>query len=243
MLSFLSISIFLLLLLDISKGHAAHDARRFRLPSHPRRRSLNDSAPFPVTGIPSGASGPVPQRLEIRQLQKNTNQWNLYLLAMAQYQSMNQSTMTSYYQIAGIHGRPFVPWDNVPFAPGRKGGYCTHSSTLFPTWHRPYVALFEQVLYGIVQDIASSFGNQSGYVTAAVSFRAPYWDWLLPPSAGQDSLPACISSPAMVQVKTPNGTLMISNPLYRYRFSPLSSAQFPDHPVEPILLDSITVRS
>lgn len=22
-------------------------------------------------------------------------------------------------------------------------GYCTHSSILFPTWHRPYLALFE----------------------------------------------------------------------------------------------------
>lgn len=41
----------------------------------------------------------------------------------------------------GIHGRPFVAWDGVngPF----KTGYCTHGSILFPTWHRPYLALFE----------------------------------------------------------------------------------------------------
>ncbi len=41
----------------------------------------------------------------------------------------------------GIHGRPFVAWDGVN-GPYEKG-YCTHSSILFPTWHRPYLALFE----------------------------------------------------------------------------------------------------
>lgn len=26
---------------------------------------------------------------------------------------------------------------------GAGGGFCTHSSILFLTWHRPYIALFE----------------------------------------------------------------------------------------------------
>jgi hypothetical protein len=44
----------------------------------------------------------------------------------------------------GIHGRPFVPFDNVPAEPGNENnGYCTHVSILFPTWHRPYLALYE----------------------------------------------------------------------------------------------------
>lgn len=202
---------------------------------HHQRRSLNISSSFPITGVTFNGSGPIPQRLEIRQLQKNDCQWNLYLLALAQFQSMNQSTMTSYYQIAGIHGRPFIPWDNVPFAPGRSGGYCTHSSILFPTWHRPYVALFEQVLYGLVQDIAASFGNQSFCIAAAASFRTPYWDWAAPASAGQDTMPASISSSAPVLVTTPNGTQMIPNPLYRYHFNPLDSTQLPDYPVSVIL--------
>jgi tyrosinase len=44
----------------------------------------------------------------------------------------------------GIHGRPYIPWDGVQAVPGGSGtGYCTHSSVLFLTWHRPFLALFE----------------------------------------------------------------------------------------------------
>ena len=216
------------LLVVFVEGRTAHTLRYHHLP---QRRSVNSSLPLLTIGIPHNGSSPIPQRLEIRQLQKNTLQWNLYLLAMAQFQSMNQSELTSYYQIAGIHGRPFVPWDNVAYTPGGAGGYCPHSSTLFPTWHRPYVALFEQLLYGIVQDIAASFGNQTDYVEAANTFRVPYWDWLLPPGDGQDTMPISISGSAPVQVNTPNGFQMIPNPLYRYHFSPLDSRQIPDYPV------------
>jgi tyrosinase len=39
---------------------------------------------------------------------------------------------------------PFVTWDGVNPTPGNENtGYCTHSSILFPTWHRAYLALFE----------------------------------------------------------------------------------------------------
>jgi hypothetical protein len=57
---------------------------------------------------------------------------------------------------AGIHGKPFVLWDKVHpdkttiiwnyldrdpegrsrFQPNHTSGYCSHSSNLFPTWHR-----------------------------------------------------------------------------------------------------------
>jgi len=226
-----SLPICLCLLGGISEANKAHNLRYPQVPSHHQKRSLNSSSPFPVVGIPLNKSALVPQRLEIRQLQENPLQWNLYLLAMAQYQSIDQSDMISYYQIAGIHGRPFVRWDNVAYAPGGTGGYCTHSSTLFPTWHRPYLALFEQVLYRIVQDIAASFENSTDYRAAATTFRVPYWDWLLPAPVGQDTMPTFISSSAPVLVNTPNGTQKIPNPLYRYHFSPLDSSQFPDYPV------------
>ncbi len=44
---------------------------------------------------------------------------------------------------------PFKAWDGVNVGtdwatdPNGFGGYCTHSSVLFATWHRPYLALFE----------------------------------------------------------------------------------------------------
>ena len=52
--------------------------------------------------------------------------------------------MLSWFAVAGIHGAPQVPWDQVAgiVQPGWLG-YCTHASVLFPTWHRAYVLLFE----------------------------------------------------------------------------------------------------
>jgi tyrosinase len=49
---------------------------------------------------------------------------------------------TSYYQIAGIHGQPILPWNDAT-RDKDVTGYCTHSSVLFPTWHRAYMLLFE----------------------------------------------------------------------------------------------------
>ena len=63
--------------------------------------------------------------------------------------SSNQPDIQSFFSVGGIHGLPFQPWDGVlgnrPFNPNSNqwGGYCTHGSTLFPTWHRPYVMLYE----------------------------------------------------------------------------------------------------
>lgn len=51
-----------------------------------------------VTGIQGYGVQP---RLEIRQLQQNADQWNIYLLGLARFQASNQSEKTSYYHIAG----------------------------------------------------------------------------------------------------------------------------------------------
>ncbi len=57
-----------------------------------------------------------------------------------------QSKSLSHFGIGGIHGLPFVPWEGVGGSPVEGSGwsgYCTHGNVLFPTWHRPYVALYE----------------------------------------------------------------------------------------------------
>jgi tyrosinase len=46
------------------------------------------------------------------------------------------------------HGLPYQPWDGagqkpVDTSPDAWQGYCTHGNVLFPTFHRPYVMLFE----------------------------------------------------------------------------------------------------
>src|ERR1700755_290845 len=74
---------------------------------------------------------------------------------------------------------PYRPYDNVnQITETNRGGYCTHSSPLFATWHRPYLALFEQALYEQVQDIAANLPakHKDRYVKAAKIFRLPYWD-------------------------------------------------------------------
>jgi tyrosinase len=106
------------------------------------------------------ATGSVPLRLEVRDLQQNyPDQWNLYLLGLEAFYKLDETSDLSFYGIAGkphlqtvsallihsgIHGRPYREWVN---ASGKNDslwqGYCTHTSILFAPWHRPYVSLFE----------------------------------------------------------------------------------------------------
>jgi hypothetical protein len=48
-------------------------------------------------------SGSVPLRLEIRELQQNADQWNLYLLGLDAFKKMDETSDLSYY---GVAGRP-----------------------------------------------------------------------------------------------------------------------------------------
>lgn len=49
----------------------------------------------------------------------------------------------------GIHGIPLKRWDEVPGKVNMAGGddpgsgYCHHSKSTFPVWHRPYVGILE----------------------------------------------------------------------------------------------------
>lgn len=55
-----------------------------------------------------------------------------------------QDDPRSFFQIASIHGLPYTSWNGVgEDYSAEASGYCTHGSVLFPTWHRPYVALYE----------------------------------------------------------------------------------------------------
>lgn len=55
----------------------------------------------------------------------------------------DHESLTLLYQ-TGIHGAPKIPYQQDPAGPFNWNlGYCTHSSRLFTTWHRPYVALME----------------------------------------------------------------------------------------------------
>ncbi|KAF2213581.1 hypothetical protein CERZMDRAFT_39490, partial [Cercospora zeae-maydis SCOH1-5] len=88
----------------------------------------------------------------------------------------------------GIHGLPYRRWPDEDWnndmskdpVQGAKRGFCTHTSILFLTWHRPFLALFETKLWENVQLIAQGISPSDGqdrYLAAAKAFRLPYWDW------------------------------------------------------------------
>ncbi|PQE14942.1 hypothetical protein CJF32_00002481 [Rutstroemia sp. NJR-2017a WRK4] len=184
-------------------------------------------AHYPIGGVHTGVnaqSGARPARRDILEFQNDTPSWSLYIQAMTAFQKVPETDPLSYFQIAGIHGRPYIPWDSVPhnrLAPNI--GYCTHSDVLFPTWHRPYLALFEQVLAQHVQTIAATY-NSDVYTQAANNFRIPYWDWAAIPA-----LPPVVSDNT-VQIETPTGTQTVANPLLLYKFQqfPLNPTWFPN---------------
>jgi tyrosinase len=165
----------------------------------------------------TGVTGTIAPRLEIRQLRNNGDQWNLYLLGMQRFMNKPKNDRLSYYAIAGVHGTPFVSWNNFPTPLVNEAGFCPHGNILFSTWHRPYLAVFEQAWYLSVQEVINTFpaDQQQRWRNAANGLRMPYWDWAVAPPSGQDSTPTLIRD-QQVTVTTPNGQQTIPNPLYKY---------------------------
>jgi len=110
--------------------------------------------------------GGVQPRLEINTFVQNDRFFSLYVQALsaslscstitvaltyiATMQNADQNDLLSWLQVAGIHGYPFISYDSANGVNGfqanpvnQAAGYCTHGSTLFPTWHRPYTMLVE----------------------------------------------------------------------------------------------------
>jgi tyrosinase len=122
---------------------------------------LDHTEAFAITGISAGVNavtGERPLRRDINDLYMSGPAWDLFILALRQFQQVDQDDPLSYYQVAGkrpqvilerqatdlqgIHGLPQVSWDGVE-GRGEYPGYCSHAAVTFPTWHRPYIALFE----------------------------------------------------------------------------------------------------
>ncbi|KAL2406782.1 Polyphenol oxidase 1 [Exophiala dermatitidis] len=178
--------------------------------------SLNCLLAFKITGATGGVdstTGARPLRTEIGQFSTSGAPFDLFVLSLIAFQAVNQSNPLSYFQVSGIHGFPRIPWDGV-VGTGSYPGFCTHAATPFPTWHRPYMALFEQVLWMHAQDIAATFpsSQRTDYQNAALSLRVPYWDWAINPA-----LPDVVTQP-QISINTPSGRKTVKNPLYSYVF-------------------------
>ncbi|KAK4934531.1 hypothetical protein LTR10_024231 [Elasticomyces elasticus] len=194
---------------------------------------------FKVTGALGGVNtttGARPLRYEIHKFATPGPAFDLLILSLMAFQAANQSNPLSYFQISGIHGYPQTPWDGVP-GTGIYPGYCTHAAVPFPMWHRPYTALFEQLLWTHAQDIAKTFpdAQRDQYQEAALTLRLPYWDWTLYPS-----LPDVVTQ-TQISINTPNGSQTVTNPFYAYTFQSNATGNgFPlAHPLANL---STTVR-
>jgi tyrosinase len=176
------------------------------------------NSPFIITG----ATGGSPNRLEINDFVNNVKFFSLYVQALQVMFANDQSIVQSFFSVGGIHGLPFQPWDDSTgsFDPnsGQWGGYCTHGSVLFPTWHRPYVMLYEQILQQRAVEIAATYTvDTEDWKQAAVNLRQPYWDWAVnavPPSQ-------VISDTQVTITGTDGKQALVDNPLYHYTFNPI----------------------
>ncbi|KAK7953523.1 hypothetical protein PG988_014217 [Apiospora saccharicola] len=180
--------------------HLSHAATLFGL------LATHVDAAYPIvpnTGGVNQQTGERPDRLEINGFaSSNSPGWDLFVQCLSDIQQRPQTTIDSWYQISGIHGRPYAAWDNGKRAQGAQaGGYCPHSSVLFPTWHRPYIQLLEQNIWQCAQTKAKAYParTRNSYISAAVTLRFPYWDWT-------------------VSINTPTGKKTVNNPLFQYSF-------------------------
>ncbi|TDZ36414.1 Polyphenol oxidase 1 [Colletotrichum spinosum] len=164
-------------------------------------------------------TGQVPMRRDINDLYDESGpQWDLYIGALTAMQDANETDVTSYFQIAGIHGQPYVAWAGGGPQSGAEAGYCPHNQMLFGTWHRGYLSLYEQILVGHARDIAAAYpgDDERIYVDMAEILRLPYWDWAM-----DSNVPPVTALPTVFVHKPVNGTVQrtsVRNPLYRYTY-------------------------
>lgn len=205
----------LTVLLVIQTVTASHSHMRMHLIHRSPEAALQARADVISKGADDGTAYP---RLEIRELQKNEDQFNLYLLALESFMAKPKTDPQSYYQISGIHGRPFIPW-NEPGPLKNVAGYCPHGAVLFGTWHRPFLALYEQALYANAKEVVASFpsGQRQKWEDALKGLRMPYFDWAMEPTTSGENIPKVIRD-ANISVTKPSGKVTIKNPLYSYSF-------------------------
>jgi tyrosinase len=190
-------------------------------------RRQNSNGFIETSGVVNNGSA-LGYRKEIHALQADEDAWNMYLLGLSRFMDVDGRDPMSYYQLAAIHGQPYVAWDNNgPCDDCTPAGYCTHQSTLFPTWHRAYLALFEQALVGNAIAVAQQYdgADYDRYMEAAQNLRIPFWDWAALPADGENPFPQMFTD-EQVFVNSPNGPMNISNPLIGYKFKRSEEHQF-----------------
>ncbi|KAF8529966.1 hypothetical protein JB92DRAFT_3081218 [Gautieria morchelliformis] len=173
---------------------------------------------FLITGV---VGDQAPPRLEINDFIANEKQFALYIQALQAMYSEMKDPRVSYFGVSAIHGRPFQDWNG---SPNHEKAFCVHTTNLFPTWHRPYVALIEQIIQSHAARIAETYTvDCDAWKSAAANLRQPFWDW-----ATNSVPPDVIISDETVSIPLPPRgiTNNVVNPFFRYRFRDGETSQF-----------------
>ncbi|KAF4444538.1 Di-copper centre-containing protein [Fusarium austroafricanum] len=161
-------------------------------------------SPTPITGVQNPGGKPS-QRLPVDIFQKDQPfAFALYIQALLAWQENGNGEFdkdnvngTSYFQVVGVHGVPYVPWQNDPTAG-------------------------TQIIYSYAEEIANKATGYAAeaYKEALLRVRLPYWDW-----AKKPNLPDVVMSPDITltvpgKSKGVNATKYLEhNPLYSYKFT------------------------
>ena len=102
-------------------------------------------------------NGQLRERKEIDDIIDRVDMTNIFMTALDGLMREDWRDPFSFFQIAGIHREPWTAWNRIQ--PGNdsenlQAGYCSHSSILFPTWHRAYLMMLEQSIYLRMVDLA-----------------------------------------------------------------------------------------
>ncbi|KAK2785870.1 hypothetical protein FQN52_009208 [Onygenales sp. PD_12] len=173
-----------------------------------------------LAGFEPAKKAPVRQEIDEWSSNKdNKDQVDLFVMAWRNLMNLSPRERNSFFQLAGIHGQPYIPWDEpeTTAEDAERKGYCTHNNILFPIWHRPYLLLLEQSLYeSMINDIIPKFpkGRQTELRQAADTWRLPFWDW-----AVNHRVPTLAKYPTTT-IPTPDGKReRVDNPLYQFKMS------------------------
>ncbi|KAI0782912.1 common central domain of tyrosinase-domain-containing protein [Abortiporus biennis] len=152
------------------------------------------STPHPYVVRGCADTHVVAPRHEIRTLMGNDEdlqrQFSLFIQAMSMLQKSNYVPEPARLQeIGGIHGVPYSKWSGDPSGPDAPvdanswGGYCFHSCSLFPTWHRVVMLTIEQAISEAAHKILEAnrgrlqHAEYQKWKISADKLRFPFWDW------------------------------------------------------------------
>ncbi|KAI9690843.1 MAG: hypothetical protein M1822_008462 [Bathelium mastoideum] len=201
---------------------------------------------YDIKGIPVRPGQKIPCRYECTvwsQDSDNNIQVSLFIRALQKMYDTSMDSPLSFFQIASIHGYPGdFEWNHGGDPPFRDYDddtnhyiYCTHNSPLFPTWHRPYMLLFEQRLHELMLEVVDEMtfpvpAEKQKWVNEANEWRLPYWDWGLLESKG---IPAIFKT-RTIKLRQPRNTdgsaappLESVNPLSCYQVRDPTGALLP----------------